>query len=202
MSDRLAVLRDMESPPGGWRYTVSATDLTLKAPYAKTLRGKVLAHMEANSIPVPADFEEWVEDAMCRESGHGHPFCGNPPPVPAAGRAKVLSLGVAKRFVQTLWHVAKDREFVPLEEARRRAVVCMGCPLSGEIGGCRGCGSILRKAEKVLSDYDLDIPEGKEFCMACGCYLKLKCFIDNATLDKAELVRPDYWGECWRTEKS
>ena len=180
--------------------TVEETGLTITGPYAKQVRTKVLKHMVANSIPIPPDFEEWADDVMCRESGHGRPWCGAPPPPPVKGKAKFLTLGKAKRFLMTVLHVIRERKFVSEEEALRRAAICSECPLSGEIGGCRkGCSAIFKTVARALPDNPVSPPREKEFCLACGCWIEAKVWLPNDTLDAAEGGdRPDYAPGCWR----
>jgi len=206
-----AILRDIEAPPGGWHFTVPETGLVIDAPYFKPLKGKVLRHMMANSIPIRRDFDEWLPDEACRQNNLGHPWCGAPPPVKHPQVATVLSLSVAKRFLRTVLHAIKERAFVPEEEALRRAQVCIECPLVGEIGGCRGCGSVFAAVSRALPNNPAgDLLEAsceeegldrraKDFCLACGCYVRAKVWLENSTLDKAEAGdRPDYWENCWR----
>ena len=199
---RLTVTRDMDAAPGGWTYTVPETGVTLKAPYAHTLRKRVFDHMTANSIPLPPDFMEWINDAICRESGHGSPYCGELKPSQRQQPLPPLSWALAVRFVSTILHAIKDRKFVSREEAERRIAVCMDCPLATSIGGCKGCSTIFRQSERVMKNYLIDTPREKEFCGACGCKLSYKVWIDNATLDKAEGGnKPDYAEGCWRLGK-
>lgn len=196
---KLTITRDVEAAPGGWRYTVPETGLTLKAPYAKGLRKKVFDHMTANGLPIPADFEEWINDLICRESGHGAPYCGELKVSERQTPLPPLSWALAVRFVSTILHAIKDRQFVTREEAERRVAVCMSCPLATSIGGCKGCSTVFRQAEKVMKPLTIETEKGKSHCGACGCYITYKVWIDNPTLDKAEgRNRPAYWEGCWR----
>ena len=58
MSDLLTVTRDIEAPPPPhWHYTVPETGVTFTANWARDLKAKVRAHLEANGLPVPADYD-------------------------------------------------------------------------------------------------------------------------------------------------
>lgn len=193
---RIAVTRDVTQPPGGWKLTVPQTGVTVTAPFYKVLKSRVLAHMTANGI-TEDDFDAWCQDAACRESGHGRPFCG-------AAEAKhdpklpLLTKALAARFLSTMIGVIRDRRFVSREDAERRAAVCLACPLHREtIGGCTNCAALFRKVERAMTGYPLD--ERLGWCGACGCKLSLKCWIDNRTLDRAEAAKPPYAEGCWRT---
>ena len=197
MSDPLlTVTRDVEAPPGGWRYTVPETGVELRSNYAKTLRVRVRAHLEANGLPVPDD--DTLNDAICRYNGFGAPFCGCSTPKPKAELRKHLTLATASRFVMTMMEVAKSRRFVSREEAERRMAVCMGCPLAVAIGGCEGCSAVFRTINRLLRRSPVAADKGREFCGACGCLLKLKTLIPNDVLDRAETERPPYAEGCWR----
>lgn len=204
----MKILRDIESPPGGWRVTVPQTDTTITSPFVKSLRYKVLAHMDANGIEEPEDFEEWFETAVCEESGHGEPFCGEPAPVLSA-KQKLITPSKAKRFLRTMLELLKSRKLVSREEAQRRMDVCTGgdnpskaCPMVGDIGNCWNCYAVYKALRKLLKKSPVEIKDGKRFCLACGCHLS-KVWIPNKTLDKAEKNDPpDYAARCWRRETS
>jgi len=207
--ERLSVLKDVESPPGGWRMTVPDTGHTVKAHYAAQARQKALDHMVANSVPVPPDFDEWADDLLCRESGHGHPWCGVKPPAPVQGMDKFLTLGKAKRFLMTVIHAVKGGRFVSAEEALQRAAVCAECPLAGDIGGCKsGCSAIFKTISRAIGENPVaeflrgkknDRGEEISFCLAWGCWVQAKTWLPNDVLDAAEgSDRPAYHEKCWR----
>ena len=203
-----SVLRDIESPPGGWRVTVPQTGVTLTAPYAKTLRGKVIQHLVANGYEEDVedpDFDEWFEDAACVESGHPEPFCGQPLP-PLTEMQRLATPAKAVRFMRVMWNwLQSGGKPVPKEEAKHRAAICMECPKAGGMGGCWGCNWLFRKLGRwIAKDPDpVTFPKEKRFCLACGgCILELKTLVPNDILDKAEKgERPDYWEKCWRNEE-
>jgi hypothetical protein len=194
----LTVKRDIESPPGGWKLTVEQTGVTITAPFFTILKNRVTAHMKANSIEIPVDFDEWCADAACRESGLGRPFCGGAVVQPDASMP-ALTFALAARFLNTMIGVIRDRKFVSREEAERRAAICLACPLHRDsIGGCASCSALLRKVERSMKAYPLDARLG--WCGACGCRLSVKCFLENSTLNRAETEKPPYHESCWRND--
>jgi len=193
----LTVTRDMESPPGGWKYTVPETGLLITGPYAHILKRRVLNHMRANSLPIPDDAV--LVDAICRESNHGAPFCGGALPEAPVG-IPGMTWGQAKRFIATILEVAKDRKFVSKEEAERRAAICAGCVYSQNISGCKGCASAFRQAAKFIRGREIPLPKHQEFCAKCGCYLPLKSLIPNEVLNRAEQGSVEYPDHCWRLQ--
>jgi hypothetical protein len=194
----ITVKRDIESPPGGWKLTVEQTGVTVTAPFFAVLKTRVAAHMRANSIALPADYDEWCADAACRESGLGSPFCGGAVAQPDASMPS-LTFALAARFLNTMVGVIRDRKFVSRDEAERRAAICLSCPLHRDsIGGCMGCSALLRKVERAMKAHPLDPRLG--WCGACGCKCSVKAWVDNSTLDRAEANRPPYHEGCWRNE--
>ena len=193
------ILNKGESPPGGWQLTVPQTGQTLRAPFENALRTQVRRHLQANGYELPEDFDEWFEETACEESEHREPFCGpGLPPLPNFDQ-KLITPSKAKRFMRTALEFLKDRKVVNREEAERRAAICSQCPLAGVIGACWGCHAVYRQIKRLLENVELDLPEDKPFCLACGCLLKAKVWLPNETLDRAEEGdRPDYWEGCWR----
>ncbi len=195
----LSVRRDIEKPPGGWKYTVPETGVVILGDFFSEMWPKIVRHYEANSLPAPD--RELVEDRACRESPGGR--CGPRRPKPVAGMLPHLTLGLVERFIKTVWQSLKDRDFVSREEAERRAAVCAGCPLAtGGIGGCESCFDLIRKTREFVQASPIQFDEGKDVCGACGCYLPAKVLLANKTLDRAEgQEKPRYWEKCWRLEK-
>lgn len=204
-----AVLRDIEKPPDGWRYTVPETRCLIKADFFEDLWKKVIRHRDANRLPIPDDYREFLEDAACRETNPPGNRCGEAKPKPrASGPIPVLLLSHVERFLKTVWQAIVDRKFVSPDEALRRVEVCLDCPLRTTMpGGCTGCYSLLDKAKKILGKRGaIEIREDldgfkRDVCGACGCVIPLKVVLENATLNKAEgSERPAYWEKCWRND--
>ncbi len=199
--DLLTVIRDINSPPGGWRYTPPETGVTLTASHYSSLKDIVVRHLRANGFEADEDI---IQDGACRETPAAGGWCRKREPKPVAGRLPHLTLAMAERFISTIWEVIKERKLVPREEAERRLAICMSCPLATSIGGCDSCTTLYKKmVEMLASKNPLKVEEGKEFCGACGCLLLAKTAIPNTTLDRAEgSEKPRYLeGHCWRLEK-
>lgn len=192
------VRRDIQSPQGGWRYTVPETGVTVRGEFFKDLYQNVRNHYVANGLEAPD--KEDVQDGACRETNPGGSWCGKKPPKPVAGALPHLTLAMAERFIRTVMHVVRSRKFVSKEEAIRRYEICKKCDLSTSIGGCLGCHGTLKLIEKVMVNNPLEDIESKRFCGACGCSTRLKTWIRNEDLDRAEKVRPAYHYSCWRLE--
>ncbi len=193
---KLSIIQDFESPPGGWKYVVPETGIELKAPYAKSLKSRIAAHLNANGLPMPDS--DVLDDAICRQSGHGEPWCGGAAPKRFTTIGEMITRGSVSRALRTVIHTLRDRKFVSQTEADRRMKICEGCPHITSIGlGCRsGCSEEIREMEKIIGKKE-DGPE--PVCGQCHCLLRSKVWIPNSTLDKAEKSSPvSYWRNCWR----
>ena len=200
MIDRLSIKKDTMSPPGGWRYTVPETGVEIRAKFAGQAKGRILNHMIANAIPIPPDWDEWVDDQLCRANPQAGPWCGREAPR-TPGSPTVLSISAAKRFLRTILHVILNRDFVSREEAFRRAAICKECPMTTDIGGCRGCSAVFSVARRAFPDNPVKTSREHEFCSACSCSIAYKVWVSNETLDKAEAGdRPAYHEKCWRND--
>ena len=201
----LTVTRDIEAAPGvGWRYTVPETGVQLTGKWAKQLRQEVVRHMEANGVPVPEDFETVFNDAACRESGLGSPYCGRKrPDTRPEGEIVNLNFGHVAKFLRAVKYALAERKFVSREEAKRRVAICMECPLVTDVGDCASCyqvGKLYKFALWVTSKLVAQPPKGKRHCGACGCVCSIKATLPLPLLrkvDDKEEVKPAYSETCW-----
>lgn len=200
----LAVLRDIEKPPGGWRYTVPETGVVITGDFFGGIWPQVVKHHAANGLPAPE--REIVEDRACRESPGGR--CGARKPKPVAGMPVAL-LSTLEAFLKCVWTAIITRDFVSRKEAERRLAICLDCPLrSTPPGGCSGCYTILKKANSLMEKKgSLVIPPDedgtvRDACSACWCLVPLKSWLSQKTLDQCEgQSRPPYHPKCWRLEE-
>lgn len=187
----ITVGSDVASPPKGWRLTLPETGVTLTASYASALRRRVNEHLRANGYPEME--QQAFEEAACRESGHGAPWClGVAGPVHPP-----TTMDRVRRFLKTMTVLVRHREFVSKEEHARRMKICEGCPLRSIEGlGCHSCVDDLRDVERQVGP----LPPGNVLtCTACGCLCFFKAWISNEVLDKAEVDEmPEYHEGCWR----
>lgn len=199
---KLEVKRDIESPPGGWRYTVPQTGVTIIGEFFRDLYQKVRAHMAANSLPMDDWFKDEVMDGACRETNPGTRWCLRKDPKPVAGMLPHLNLIMAETFIRSVIGAIKARKLVSHEEAKRRYDICMNCPLATSIGGCLGCRGTLKLVQNIMLKNRLPDDPAKRWCGACGCHLSVKPWLPNEVLDQAEKVRPQYHPSCWRREEN
>lgn len=197
----MTIIRDITQPPGGWRFTVPETGFSVTAATAQSLRGKIAAHLRANGHPVPT--EDALNAAICAQMQLGDPYCREGQPEPHEGLSRADPITMANRFMRTLMRFLKKPSFVSREEAQRRMDVCMGCPLSTNVGACWGCNGLFNTVSKLLPADRPRSNEGHEWCGACWCRIDGKVWFPNGTLDAAEQGDlPAYWDGCWRLNSS
>lgn len=202
--DLLHVQRDIDGLPGGWKYTVPETGITLTAPFSKLLMDRVVRHLKANGHEVDDTKLLLIEHGICEETKPPGSRCAKRPPKQIEGSLPNLTLGHLERFLKSIWHALIRRDFVSREEVERRVAICKSCPLlTGGIGGCSGCYSLLRKSKNLIQKNPVQMDEGADVCGACGCYVPILTLLSNATLDRAAGEKmPRYKeGHCWRLEK-
>jgi len=192
----LTILRDVDTPPGGWKYLVPETGLLIKSASVLGLRADVRNHLRANDIPIPEHFDKWLANEVCSQNVGMTGICGKPPKKLHANVLPNLSPSALGRFSRTMIGIVKNRRFVTQEEANRRAEICVKCPLNVTVGGCQGCFSFVHEVRKLLTNITTEAKP--DFCGACGCDLQLKVWIPNDILDEAETELPAYVPECWR----
>ena len=198
----LEIYRDMESPPGGWKFTVTETGGEFTAFTRQTLQGKVRSHMEANGVQLPFPFSDWFADTLCKQMNLDERWCG-------PTRNKLKEPGITKeaigRFINTMWGMAKTGfKLVPQELADNRSRICAKCPKNIDHSmGCFSCESILEKVEKIARGRKTAEHDRLHYCGACSCRLTLKVLVPKDVLDAAEAgEEPKYDPGCWRlTEK-
>jgi hypothetical protein len=195
----LTILRDIDQPPGGWKYLVPETGLQLSSASFQGLATNVRAHLTANKIPIPESFLKWLGNEVCSQNEGMHNICGKTPKKQPAGMLANLSPSSLGRFSRTMMGVVRSRRFVTQDEANRRAEICMGCPLNVTVGGCQGCFSFIHEVRKLLTNITTEAKP--DFCGACGCDLQLKVWIPNDILNDAETELPEYAPNCWRRDE-
>lgn len=149
------VLDKARVPPGGlFRYIDPETKVEFSHPYFMQVKTKAKQHRLANHLPIPLNWEEWLEDQICQAT----PSC----PCEPAGDVKQKSLwNLATRFTRAManW-AASGFKLVSDEVLAQRRLACEGdefharCPQweahtgyfgMGRCGKC-GCAGGLKSA--------------------------------------------------------
>jgi len=167
-----------QAPPGGYQYFQSESRLRIKGyTTAEDTVWAIVAHRQYRHLE-RASYQEAYDDMhaqLCERLGKA--ACVECDDV--TDYSQNLSgdqiIGFTKAFIK---HVANGCEFVDIEEAHRRADICLGCHMNMPKEGCATCGTLVSFIEMAIpSERRFD---GLEMCAACGCSLKAKV---NATQD-------------------
>lgn len=201
--DLLTVVRDVNSPPGGWKYTPPQTGVTITAQFWNGMLPRVISHLKANGVEITDELLLEIEHGACVESNVGG-WCRKREPKPVAGMPIPL-LSAVEAFLKSVWGVLKERRFVPREEAERRAAICRECPYRvTSPGGCVSCQSLIKAAAELIEKNPIKFEPDedgtvRDTCRACLCICHIKCWVPSTVLDKAEgEKRPAYHKSCWR----
>lgn len=193
----MAKIRDfMTVPPGGWRYVQPETAAQFAADDFDTLVADVRRHREYKGLPVE-NVSKDIQDQICLSLGPSHcrPYPGEEYK-PIEDMTSRLTIGMVTSISKALaLHVINGCEFVPKEEADRRAKICAGCPFNKPATLC--------SCSKAYSVIEALIPSDRKnssvsVCMVCGCSLQAKINLPMEIIQKVlppGIVLPDW---CWQ----
>lgn len=196
-----------EIPPGEYPFVDPDTGYRMKGGSLGETIGLARKHRIANGLDIPNDFDAQVEHFICaRLSPQWCSFEDGTSmmPTPDIGIDTIIAGG--KAVMRLILAIDKAETWVSTEEAERRAFVCARCALNSRADGCIPCRGIeaaaavieaIRGARTTSQDVFLN------YCMACGCSLKLIVWVSNDVLDtgtnmqKTEFIQQRA-PHCWR----
>lgn len=184
------------TPRGGWRFTDPVTGIPHKDNHPMALLQAVRSSRLANGFEVKGGFEHEVWEDVCKQNPELNCVEEGVPEV-------VMTADDVMRFMTTLKEFA-GRELVSEDEHKRRAEICMQCPMMGHTN-CKSCGWVARTLTELLGGRKIHRPAEfhKRACKACGCNLDSKTYYPLdvlKTVDEKLGRTPDYWEKCWMRE--
>jgi hypothetical protein len=197
----LHVVNTVDVPRGGWRFTVVETGVTVSAGSISSLKRDVRNHLAANQVAVPPDLDAVIEDSACHNLGDSKAHWCQEVPDPKQGETRQSSRWRASevlRFLRSVvsWGAKHGFQFVPPEEAERRAAICAWCPLNVPVKGCLGCSGVSVLVRSIRGkQHKTSVDEQLNVCDACGCELKVKVLVPTEALDSSGV---DYPAWCWQ----
>ena len=155
------------TPPGGFRYVQPESGFEFRSITAASIFRSIRDHRAANGYDLTPGWEDRVEDEMCASMPAG--VCAHKEETPAAvGRSITVSDVV--NFLKTLAYWTRDsREFVPQEEAERRAKICVDCPFNVKPANCTPCAGLAKRIASLLGARTTSHDAGLQSCAVCGC---------------------------------
>jgi len=199
------IIKDMVVP-GRFRFTVPETGYKIKDELSMSgLLDRVKKHYEDNSLKLPDDWKERVEDQICRQLPEG--WCEYSDGKPARGAKSILSAESIVKGITSLATMAAESfsgvdVFVDQNEANRRAEICVRCYQNMTTNFCAGCGvmqTITSMVSKVKGSRTTPLDSNLYTCGMCGCRNEAIVHVNKNILlsgEKSETTnsRPDW---CW-----
>jgi len=192
-------------PPGGYRFTVPETGYKIGNEH--TMAGlllRVRQHYSDNGIPLPQDYQDRIEDQMCKQlpsewcnytGGSSH----NPENMISADN---IIKGITSLYTMAVETLKGKDVFVSQEEANQRAAICTRCYQNKNANFCMGCGAMRKVTElvaKVKGDRKTHFDSRLQNCGVCGCrneaivHVKRNILLSGEKSETTE-ARPDW---CW-----
>lgn len=163
-------------PYGGlWQVKDPLTGLHLSAGTFQALLKKAVAGRKANGFPIGLDFESEVESWCCA----AQPVeCKDVDPL--RPKRKRLSLDDVVRGAKVLLSFKRGgSRVVSVEEAERRAAVCVRCPLnSGYQRPCNVCRELGDLVVSITGGWTTSVDERLHVCHVCGCALRAAVWME------------------------
>lgn len=172
----LKLAKTDQVPPGGYNFTVPETGYRVSGDHTLgSLLEKVERHYLANSIYLPPNWKDLVEDQICRKLPAG--WCIYSDGTPYQGVASALSYDNIMKGITSLSNMALNAvkgedNFVSDGEAERRAEICSRCYYNMNASFCMGCGGarvILELVGKVKGSRTTSKDGFLQNCGICGC---------------------------------
>lgn len=206
MSDVLYRVASRQTvPPGKWRITIEETGTKLVDLSYYRLRHRYYQHCIANGLPLGRDWQEKLDDRLCRELGIEGSHCTDEPlpekDIPVMADGHVMGIGDLFRFLGAVeeW-LRSGMQFVPQQQAEARAAVCASCPLNVEVGGCKGCAGVLKKTLELVNK-TTSRDDQLENCGACGCVLRAKVHMPLEFNLTSQPPGTEYPEHCWMEQE-
>lgn len=179
------------TPPGLWRFRIEG----IKDPEVAMVKGyygyndleaEVIRRLKANHLPIPTDLRQRIVDQLCATLPDG--WCSDGSVLGRLGTAMSHEFSRILQGTTTLvdWFVSDNRAKVPIEEANRRASICVGCVFNAPVAGCANCqkNSLNNVAQKIVGGQPTAYDNSLAACVICSCDLRAKVHLPLATLQR------------------
>jgi len=183
-------------PTGGFVYVEPSSGVRFQHIEFGEVLNRVRLHRLANGYALQLGWQKVVEDSMCEnyDPVFWH-FVDETP----GGAPRSIGVADVINFLKVLATWTKDsREFVPQEEAERRAAICSACPKNVPIENCTVCAALGANVAAVLGDRATGRDGELKACQVCGCSNQGQVHFPLSVLQKgitADMVWPSH---CWK----
>jgi hypothetical protein len=138
------------------------------------LLARIKQHYKDNNLPLPDDWQERVEDQMCKQLPEG--WCTYVDGVPANPEnnitAENIVKGITSLYKMAIETLKGEDVFVSQDEANQRAAICARCYQNKPSNFCMGCGAMRQVTElvaKVKGSRKTTSDSRLQNCGICGC---------------------------------
>lgn len=186
-----APVNEIEGPQGGWSYVDPRTTLPFQDHSLSAILTRVRISWEANNIPIPDNWQAIVRHEICEQ--HPEMECreiGVP--------ERYTTFQDVARFAGTLknW-LSQGAQWVPADEAERRAAICVACHENKSLKMCLGCTQLKWLAERAgmpTTSKDAELRS----CRVCGCVNSIAVHVPKDALETDGLAFP---ANCWKAKQ-
>jgi hypothetical protein len=192
-----------QKPPGGWKYLQPETRLWFNGDDQGVvdMAEQVAKHRAYRQLP-RATAREALEDIhrqLCERLGKDHciPEDGEDWNPIKRDYSNNLDGEQAVAFTKSFLTFVKDGGAVaPMPEVKRRAAICLACPMNLRTAGCASCSFLQGVINGVIPTHLRQ--EGLHVCAVCGCGLQAKVLMTKEVIAAGDagrgLVYPEH---CW-----
>lgn len=172
------------SPPAGWRYRVPETGQLFRGVSEYQLKSQLEAHYKANSLPIPADISDRIEQFICAQEPD---YCTDSHGMKPVGW-KEGALHDFKTVIQGTRTLAAwllgGKKYVDPAQAESRASTCLNCIQHDTPQGCTSCNSkeLKRVVQLVVGDRRTKVHDHLKSCRVCHCQLAAKVQLPHSVL--------------------
>lgn len=166
-----------------------------------TWRDMIRKHYLAMGQPLPDNFMQIAEDQLCGSiPPHDCIYdTGERPPVDVR-----IGLSDVWNWVKSVGRmVLSGAEYVPQEEADRRAAICVACPLNVDVvNGCGQCHSLVEAMTPDMQKRSTAHDGRLRSCAVCKCFNRVQVHFPLAVLARNDTPERQaaYPSFCWKSE--
>lgn len=204
MKPRLKSRIIQPNPTGMFYIEDPLTKYPLTGTMFDNLYMRAVAYRKANSIPIGLDFEQEIEDEVCRrypnECEVNRRTLGIPSIAPGL-------YDVVRGSMAMVNHKIDGGQLVSQEEANRRAEICYRCPLRSQMTlPCSRCVSALENVVGWITQHrSTPFDEKLSACGICKCFLSASVWLPLSTqciavtddmVEKFKFAADNF--QCWK----
>ena len=186
------------TPPGGFRYIDEDTKQEFKAPSKDVLVKRATVHRVSNSLEVPNNFAEIIEDWICQRMPPG--VCKNSDGhVSRGGKHGSSTATSAIRGSSAMSRLMRKSKRKPVSQkiADSRALVCSSCSQNVRMSGCMGCRGIKGIIQEMRNNKGTKHDKRLYVCNISGILNHIQIFIDDRTIRETMKTKL-YPDSCWK----